>query len=70
MNSSLWSADRMTHIKIVAASLALTVIVFVVVGSSVRITDSNQRIQNYIESRPVVAGEPVTLSARDSATIR
>jgi hypothetical protein len=71
MNSSLWSADRMTHIKIVAVSLAMTAIIALTVGTSIRINDpSANSAKNYVDRRPVVAGEPVSLSASESTTIR
>jgi hypothetical protein len=71
MNSSLWSADRMTHIKIVVVSLAMTAIVAMTVGTSIRINDpSTNSAKNYVDRRPVVAGEPVSLSAAESSTIR
>jgi len=71
MNSSLWSADRMTHVKIVATSLVLTLIVVVAVGSAARIADErSDRAQNYVDPRPAITGKPATFSAADSATIR
>lgn len=71
MNSSLWSADRMTHIKIFAVSLAMTAIVVVTVATSIRINDpSTNSAKNFVDRRPVVAGEPVSLSAAESSTIR
>jgi hypothetical protein len=71
MNSSLWCADRMTHIKIVAVSLAMTAIVVVTVATSMRINDpSTNSAKNFVDRRPVVAGEPVSLSAAESSTIR
>jgi hypothetical protein len=71
MNSSLWCADRMTHIKIVAVSLAMTAFVVVTVATSMRINDpSTNSAKNFVDRRPVVAGEPVSLSAAESSTIR
>jgi hypothetical protein len=71
MNSSLWSADRMTHIKIITVSLAMTAVVVVAVGSGIRATNlKSDSARNYVDPRPVVAGQPVSLSATDSPTIR
>jgi hypothetical protein len=71
MNSSLWSADRMTHIKIIAVSLAMTAVVVVTVGTSIRTNDlSSNSAKTYVDRRPVVAGKPVNLSATNSSTIR
>lgn len=70
MNSSLWSADRITHIKIVAASLVMTAIAVLAIGSSVQLSaPSLDSTRNYIDPRPIVAGKPITLSATDSSTI-
>lgn len=71
MNSSLWSADRMTHIKIIATSLVMTAVVVVAVGSILRTADSSSNsARNYVERAPIVAGKPVTFSATDNSTIR
>jgi hypothetical protein len=68
MSSSLWSADRRAHIKIIAVSLVMTAVI-VVVGSSAR-NFSSDSARNYVDPRPVVAGQPVNLSAASSSTIR
>jgi hypothetical protein len=65
MNSSLWSADRMTHIKIIATSLVMTAVVVVVVGGILRTSGSGP-----VGSATIVAGKPVTFSASDNSTIR
>jgi hypothetical protein len=70
MNSSLWSADRRVHIKIIAVSLVMTAVI-IVVGSNIRAPDfSSDSARNYVDPRPVVAGQPVNLSAATSSTIR
>ena len=66
MNSSLWSADRMTHVKIVAVSLIMAIVVVVAVGSSVRVADTN----NYADRIVIKAGQPVGVSTIDVSTIR
>jgi hypothetical protein len=65
MNSSLWSADRMTHIKIIATSLVMTAVVVVAAGSILRTSDTIPT-----DNRPIIAGNPVTFSATDTSTIR
>ncbi len=71
MNSSLWSADRMTHIKIVAVSLAMAAIVVVAVGSGVRITGANSMsARNYTDPTVIKAGQPISVSTVDVSTIR
>ncbi|HVO94566.1 MAG TPA: hypothetical protein VMT22_17085 [Terriglobales bacterium] len=71
MNSSLWCADRATHIKIVAVSLVMAAMVVVVVGSGVRITDTNSTsARNYADPGVIKAGQPISLSTVDVSTIR
>ncbi len=65
MNSSLWSADRMTHIKIIATSFVMTAVVVAIVGSILRTSDSD-----FVGSATIVAGKPITFSASDNSTIR
>jgi len=55
----------MTHIKIIATSLVMTVVVVVAVGSILRTSGSSS-----VGSGPVVAGKPVTFSASDNSTVR
>jgi hypothetical protein len=71
MSISLWSAGRMTHVKIVAVSFVMTAVVLSVVKSNIRATDfSSGGARNYMDSRPVVAGQSVILSAAGISTIR
>ena len=61
MNSSLWTADRNTHLKIVAVSL-LTAIAIVAGGISVRISDMAS-VQ--VDRAVVKAGKPIIFTAND-----
>lgn len=71
MNSLLWSADRTTHIKIAAVSLAMTAIVAATIGTSTRIDKHNaDSAKNYVDHRPVIAGKPIDLSSIANSTIR
>jgi hypothetical protein len=70
MNSSLWSADRNTHIKIVAVSLVAAIAVMAV-GISARISDPGAVTARIHADGPVIkAGKPATFTANDTSTIR
>ena len=71
MNSSLWSADRTTHIKIVAVSL-MAAIVVVTIGISARNsdTDSTTVLISTDASVVVKAGKPANYSTVGASTIR
>ena len=62
MNSSLWSAGRSTHLKIVAVSLMASIIV-VVIGINARVdSDANQVV--------VKAGKPAIYTDNAGSTVR
>jgi hypothetical protein len=71
MNSSLFSADRYTHIKIVMVSLA-AVIALVTVAMSARISGTRSATVCVPADGPVVvrAGKLTTITANDSSTVR
>jgi hypothetical protein len=65
MNSSLWSAGRNTHLKIVAVALMASIVV-VVVGI-------NSRVESVESGAPQVvvkAGQPTVYTGNDGPTIR
>ena len=65
-NSSLFTADRMTHLKIVVVALFCATLV-AGVGVSARVSDSaNSRM----EATVVKAGKPITASAGTDRTVR
>jgi hypothetical protein len=72
MNYSIYSADRLTHLKIVVVALIGGILV-AVVGIAARGTTDDSgvvtaRMQGY---GPVVkAGQPVVMSTREASTIR
>jgi hypothetical protein len=68
MNSSLWSAGRNTHLKIVAVSLMASIIL-VVIGINARL-DSGATAR--IDTTPVVvkAGKPAIYTDNPGSTIR
>jgi hypothetical protein len=70
VNSSLFTCDRATHLKIVAVALAAAIVV-VVVGIHARVSDAGDTIASAKASGPVVkAGRPAVYSTRNDAAIR
>lgn len=67
-NSSMFTADRMTHLKIVVVSLICATIV-ASVGIAARVTDyANSGTR--LETAVIKAGKPVTASTVDGTSIR
>jgi hypothetical protein len=69
-NSTIFAADRTTHVKIVAISLAASVAVLLV-GMTARNTtgaDTTARIQ--VAGPAVKAGKPVAISHSETTAIR
>jgi len=71
MNSSLWSADRNTHIKIVAVSL-VAAIVAVTAALTARIDGPNTATARLQADGTVVvkAGTPKIITANDNIKVR
>lgn len=70
MNHSLITADRTTHLKIVALSL-IAAIAVVAVGITARITDTGVASARLEAQGPVIkAGKPAAVTVRDGVTIR
>ena len=70
MNSSLWSANRATHIKIVVISLVASIAV-VGVGISARTGNSETATAMAKANGPVLkATKPSTITANDISTVR
>lgn len=70
MNHSLVTADRTTHLKIVAVSLVAAIAV-ILVGVTARLTDTDAT-GNRIEAHgpAIKATKPSAVTAREGATIR
>ena len=71
-NTSLFTADRMTHLKIVVLSLLCATLV-AGIGVASRITDSSMTGSNgrLEATAPIIkAGKPVTASTSADRTIR
>ena len=69
-NSTMFAADRTTHVKIVAISLVASIAVLLV-GMTARnttVADTTARIQ--VAGPAVKAGKPVAVSHSDATVIR
>jgi hypothetical protein len=69
MNHSLVTADRTTHLKIVAVSLVAAIAV-IVVGITARVTDSGASANLQAHGPVLKAGKPAAVTARDGSTIQ
>ena len=70
MNSSLWSANRATHIKIVVISMVASIVV-VGVGIGARTGNSETATAMVKANGPVLkATRPSTITANDISTVR
>jgi len=68
-NSSLFTADRMTHLKIVVVSLVCATLV-AGVGVAARVTDGSATAGSRFEATVVKAGAPMTASTSTDRTVR
>lgn len=66
MNSSMFTADRTTHLKIVVVSLVCAILV-AGVGIAARVTDNGS---GRFEATVLKAGAPVTAATNAGNTIR
>ena len=70
MNHSLVTADRTTHLKIVAVSLVAAIAV-IVVGITARVTDDSSASANLQAHGPVLkAGKPAAVTAVEGNTVQ
>jgi hypothetical protein len=65
MNHSIYSADRMTHLKIVVVALAAAVLV-TAVGISARVSNEG----SFQTARVIKAGQPMALTSSDTSMVR
>jgi hypothetical protein len=66
-NFSLLTADRMTHVKVVAVAL---VCAMVGIGLAARLSDQSVLADARLEATVIKAGKPITASAGERSTIR
>jgi len=69
MNHSLVTADRTTHLKIVAVSLVAAIAV-ILIGVTARITDTGATAKLEAHGPVLKAGKPATITARDGIAIQ
>jgi hypothetical protein len=70
MNHSLVTADRTTHLKIVAVSLVAAIAV-ILVGITARITDTGSASASLQAHGPVVkAGKPAAVTVREGNSVQ
>jgi cytochrome oxidase Cu insertion factor (SCO1/SenC/PrrC family) len=70
MNHSLVTADRTTHLKIVAVSLVAAIAV-ILVGITARVADTGSATAKLESHGPVLkAGKPAAVTARDGTSIQ
>lgn len=69
MNHSLVTADRTTHLKIVAVSL-IAAIAVILVGVTARITDTGATARLEAQGPVLKAGKPATVTVREGSTIQ
>jgi len=69
MNHSLVTADRTTHLKIVAVSLVAAIAV-VLVGITARVTDSGASANLQAHGPVLKAGKPSAVTAAEGTAVR
>ena len=70
MNNMHWSADRNAHLKILAVSLAASLVV-IAVGINARVADRDAATARVVkEDAPAVAGKPRIYTDHAGSTIR
>jgi hypothetical protein len=69
-NSTIFTADRTTHLKIVVISLVASIAV-IVVGIAARTTTTAETTARIQTAGPAVkAGKPIAITHSDTSTIR
>jgi hypothetical protein len=69
MNHSLVTADRATHLKIVAVSLVAAIAV-ILVGVTARISDTGASTNLQAQGPVLKAGKPAAVTVRDGNSIQ
>jgi signal transduction histidine kinase len=68
-NFSLLTADRATHLKVVAVALVCAMMV-AGVGLAARVTDQSAAADGRLEATVIKPGAPITALASEARTIR
>jgi hypothetical protein len=69
MNHSLVTADRTTHLKIVAVSLVAAIAV-IVVGITARVTDTSASANLQAHGPVLKAGKPAAVTVREGTAVQ
>ena len=69
-NSTIFTADRITHVKIVLLSLAASIAILLVAMAARNTTASDTTGRIQVAGPPVKAGKPVAISHSDTTVIR
>ena len=69
MNHSLVTADRTTHLKIVAVSL-IAAIAVILVGITARVTDNGASANLQAHGPVLKAGKPAAITAREASILQ
>ena len=68
-NFSMFTADRMTHVKIVAMALVCATLV-AGIGVAAHVTDISATARGQMVATVIMAGKPVTASTSDNRIVR
>jgi hypothetical protein len=68
-NHSMISADRMTHLKVVAVALVCATLV-AGIGVAARVAETSPATDGRVEATVVKAGKPMTAATGEGRTIR
>ena len=68
MNSSMFTADRLTHLKIVVVALIAATVV-AGVGVTARVADYNSATELHASGPALKAGKPVSAAVREGVSV-
>jgi hypothetical protein len=68
-NFSMFTADRMTHLKVVTVALVCATLV-AGLGVAARVSDASATADGRLEATVIKAGKPVTASTSEPRAIR
>ncbi|HEY7662101.1 MAG TPA: hypothetical protein VH934_03140 [Xanthobacteraceae bacterium] len=68
-NFSMFTADRMTHLRVVAVGLLCATLV-AGIGVAARVTDGSPAADGRVEATVIKASKPVTAATAEDRTIR
>ena len=69
-NSTIFTADRNTHVKIVVISLVASIAVLMVGIAARNTTTADITARTQVAGPPVKAGKPVAISHSDTTAVR